>query len=114
MITPSGTCPEDCDRRPEYPLRPLLTLTVQEHADGSYLATAWAVGTDCRRCTREWAADRWIVTGYPEVWDRGLRLLLQAVEQEMTDAGIWHPVLEPFRENAVHSPHAGPPPAETA
>lgn len=117
MIT-RGEDPADCGRRPEYPLTPLITLTYQETGGETMTATAWAVGTDCSRCTHTWTVERWIVTAYPEIWDAGTRRLVEAVKAEMQQAGIWQPTLESFveaghRENAVHKGPAQAPTATT-
>lgn len=118
MIEPPGTHPEDCDARPQYPLTPQIMLTVEERTEGQMTATAWAVGTDCSRCTRTWVVDRWMTLSYPEMWGEGLRRLVDGVQAEMERAGVWGTILGDLteaggRENAVHM---GPPPApaETA
>jgi hypothetical protein len=106
VITPPGTHPEDCDNRPEWPHTATMWLSYREDTSAqSYTATAWAVGTDCARATREWTVDRWMVEAYPEMWAEGLRRLAAGVQRELEQAGTWLPRASD-RENAVHG-HGG-------
>jgi hypothetical protein len=99
-----------------YPLTPIITLEYRENLDsGIMVAVAWAVGSDCRRSTHEWAVESWMVTAYPALWDEGLRRLAAAVQRELEQAGTWMPPMETmFEERADHAPHRGLPPAPAA
>lgn len=114
MITPPGSYPEDCDRAPQYPLTPQITLTVSPGrtdfmGEDTTVVEAWAVGNDCRRCILQWSVPDWMRNAYPEMWSEGLRRLVAGVQREMEQAGIWEPKLEALghppqtehRENAV-------------
>lgn len=82
------TPPRPGDPRPEWPLPPTVTLTLTEEASGAVRVEAWSVGIDGSRCSQVWRADAQLAAAYPELWDLGLRSLVEAVRQEMRQAGI--------------------------